>query len=82
MTWFRQAACQDQDPDLFFPVGRTSSDLQLAEAKQICARCPVQTQCLEWAFSTGTEHGVWGGLSEDERRSLRRQAARARLISR
>lgn len=81
MSWFRQAACQDQDPDLFFPVARTSGDVYLNRAKQICARCPVKTACLEWALSTGTDYGVWGGLSADERRSLRRRATRIRLNS-
>lgn len=79
MSWFGDAACQGEDPELFFPVG-TSAVLQLAEAKWVCARCPVQGPCLEWALLTGAEYGVWGGLSEDERRTLRRRAARSRPV--
>ncbi len=53
---------------------------QTHEAKQVCAGCPVRTQCLGWAMvamATGQDAGVWGGLSEDERRA-RRRAHRAR----
>ena len=82
MSWFRDAACQGENPELFFPIGSTAAAVfQLAEAKQICARCPVQGPCLEWALLTGTEYGVWGGLSEDERRALGRRAARSRLVA-
>ena len=75
MSWYHYAACQGQDPELFFPIGTNGLALrQLAEAKQICASCSVQSLCLEWAMLAGIEHGVWGGMSEDERRTLRRRA--------
>jgi WhiB family redox-sensing transcriptional regulator len=75
MSWYHQAACRDHDPELFFPIGNTGPALlQLGRAKRVCAGCPVQSLCLEWALLAGIDHGVWGGLSEEERRSLRRQA--------
>jgi WhiB family transcriptional regulator, redox-sensing transcriptional regulator len=81
MSWYHYAACQSEDPELFFPIGTTGPALlQLMEAKRVCARCPVQSECLRWAIVTGMEHGVWGGMSEDERRALRRRTARHRLL--
>ena len=81
MNWSHDAACRGEDPELFFPVGTTGPALlQLADAKRVCARCPVQSACLQWALLTGMEHGVWGGMSEDERRVLRRRAARNRRL--
>jgi WhiB family redox-sensing transcriptional regulator len=76
MSWYHYAACQNQDPELFFPIGNTGPALaQLEKAKHVCASCPVQSLCLEWALLAGIDHGVWGGLSEEERRVLRRRAA-------
>ena len=51
---------------------------QIADAKLVCNRCPVTAECLSWALESGQDAGVWGGMSEDERRSLKRRAARAR----
>ena len=53
--------------------------VQIEEAKKICMRCVVREQCLSWALEAGQDHGVWGGLSEDERRAIKRRAARSRL---
>ena len=79
MNWHDDAACREEDPELFFPIGSTGPALvQLAQAKAVCAWCGVQSVCLEWAVSAGVEHGVWGGLSEEERRALRRGPARRR----
>ena len=75
--WRDQAACRDVDPELFFPVGTAGPALrQISQAKQVCARCPVRTPCLEWALDSGQEAGVWGGTSEDERRVLRSRQMR------
>jgi WhiB family redox-sensing transcriptional regulator len=77
MSWQYEAACRGRDPELFFPVGSIGPALQqLQKAKQVCGRCPVQSICLEWAIRAGIDHGVWGGMSEDERRSLKRRAGR------
>ena len=51
---------------------------QIAEAKLVCNRCPVTTECLTWALDSGQDAGVWGGMSEDERRALKRRNARTR----
>ena len=80
MDWRHKAACLDEDPELFFPIGNTGPALlQIEEAKQVCRRCEVRDACLQWALEAGQDHGVWGGLSEDERRALKRRAARARI---
>jgi WhiB family redox-sensing transcriptional regulator len=52
--------------------------MQIEEAKAVCRRCPVVDTCLAWALESGQDAGVWGGLSEDERRALKRRNARAR----
>lgn len=73
--WRRQAACQDTDPDLFFPVGTTGPAIeQIETAKAVCRQCAAQAQCLEYAIDTNQDSGIWGGTSEDERRQLRKQA--------
>jgi WhiB family redox-sensing transcriptional regulator len=72
MDWRSRAACRNIDPELFFPEGSTGPALQATElAKRICGTCPVQTWCLRWALDHRAAFGVWGGHTEDERRSLR-----------
>ena len=79
MDWRHRAACRDVDPELFFPIGNTGPALmQIEEAKQVCRACPVSEPCLKWAIESGQDAGVWGGLSEDERRALKRRTARTR----
>ena len=78
MDWRHRSACLDEDPELFFPIGNTGPALvQVAEAKAICRRCDVLQECLDWAVSSGQDAGVWGGMSEDERRAFKRRATRA-----
>ena len=78
MDWRDRAACRDEDPELFFPVGTTGPALvQIEQAKAVCRTCPVVAPCLAWALD-GNVSGVWGGMDEDERRSLKRRAARER----
>lgn len=75
--WRHLAACQFEDPDLHFPVGNTGSALlQIEDAKAVCRRCPARQPCGSWALANRVEHGVWGGLSEDDRRGFRRRATR------
>jgi len=82
MDWRHRAACLDEDPELFFPIGNTGPALhQIDQAKAVCHRCPVLETCLKWALESGQDAGVWGGLSEDERRALRRRTARQRRAS-
>jgi WhiB family redox-sensing transcriptional regulator len=75
--WRHAAACREEDPELFFPTGTTGPALlETEQAKAVCRRCPVVDACLQWAMDTGQEAGVWGGLSEDERRAIKRGRAR------
>ena len=72
--WRHEAACLGHDPELFFPSGVTAPAWQeLERAKAICQDCPVRTHCLQWALDTGQDAGVWGGLSENERRGCSRR---------
>jgi WhiB family redox-sensing transcriptional regulator len=80
MDWVHRARCKDEDPELFFPIGTTGpAAAQIDAAKAVCAQCEVRTECLEWAIATGQDAGVWGGLSEEERRALRRARRRNEL---
>jgi WhiB family transcriptional regulator, redox-sensing transcriptional regulator len=73
MEWVHRAKCKDEDPELFFPIGTTGpAAAQIEAAKAICMKCEVRVHCLEWALATGQDAGVWGGMSEEERRALRR----------
>jgi len=73
MDWRHRASCRDEDPETWFPVGDDGPALlQIAEAKTVCQRCPVTTQCLDMALAEGLDHGVFGGMSRNERRALRR----------
>lgn len=75
MSWRQSAACLSQDPELFFPVGTSGPAVrQVEEAKGVCRRCPVVSECLTWALEVGVDHGVWGGQTEEERRALKRRA--------
>ncbi|MFF2080604.1 WhiB family transcriptional regulator [Kitasatospora sp. NPDC058162] len=77
--WRMRSVCAEEDPELFFPVGENGiALLQAEEAKAVCRRCPVMEQCLTWALETGQDAGVWGGMSEQERRAMKRRAARNR----
>ncbi|MFB6807628.1 WhiB family transcriptional regulator [Streptomyces sp. NPDC056387] len=74
-----RAACADEDPELFFPIGDTGPALlQVEEAKAVCRRCPLMESCLQGALERNEAAGVWGGLSEAERGALKRRAARNR----
>lgn len=72
--WMAQGRCSTGDAallDLFFPTRGAATK----PAKQICARCPVLDQCREYALTEGIHHGIWGGMSERERRRERRRRA-------
>ena len=74
MDWRHEAACREVDPELFFPIGNSGPALlQIEEAKQVCRRCTVMEECLRWAIESGQDAGVWGGMSEDERRAVKRR---------
>ncbi|WP_086565316.1 WhiB family transcriptional regulator [Streptomyces africanus] len=72
-NWRDHALCAQTDPEMFFPQGNQHQIAQATEkAKKICGRCPARSDCLEWALDTGQNAGVWGGLSECERRTIAR----------
>lgn len=71
--WRHRAACRDEDPELFFPVSDVGPGArQATQAKAVCARCPVQSECLNYALDNGLHHGIFGGTTERERRNLAR----------
>ena len=67
-TWHSRANCMGVDPDLFFPERGSST----REAKEVCRGCVVRDDCLEFAIANGEKFGIWGGISERERRRVRR----------
>jgi WhiB family redox-sensing transcriptional regulator len=69
-TWQDLALCAQTDPEAFFPEKGGST----REAKRICSACDVRQDCLEFALGNDERFGIWGGLSERERRRLRRSA--------
>ena len=82
MDWRAASACNDEDPELFFPIGTTGPAVEQAiVAKRICAVCEVREQCLEYAIETNQDSGIWGGMTEDERRTLKRQRQRRRRMA-
>ena len=64
--WMADGKCRDLPPSTFFPSDGVGVDV----ARQICAECPVKTECLEYALKYRIDHGVWGGCSERERRRI------------
>ena len=73
-AWQSRANCMGVDPELFFPERGAST----REAKEVCRGCVVRSDCLEYALANGEKFGIWGGLSERERRKVRRSRALAR----
>jgi WhiB family transcriptional regulator, redox-sensing transcriptional regulator len=73
--WRDSAACRDSDPESFFPIGTSGPALlQVEQAKAVCRSCDVVRECLKWALDSGEDAGVWGGMSEDERRAIKRRS--------
>ncbi|HET9892612.1 MAG TPA: WhiB family transcriptional regulator [Mycobacterium sp.] len=70
--WCDRAACRDEEPELFFPE-RTDKRGNLA-AQRVCWQCPVLPECRRWVLAARIKHGVWGGMSEQERDKLRKTA--------
>ncbi len=69
--WRKSAACRDADPELFFPVSAVGPSREdVARAKAVCASCPVRRPCLRFALATHQAYGVWGGMTEEERRAF------------
>lgn len=71
--WYADALCAQVDPAPFYPEDGGS----IRPAKQVCAMCPVRDQCRAYALENDEQWGVWGGMSESDRRKLRRAEKRA-----
>jgi WhiB family redox-sensing transcriptional regulator len=80
MGWQYRAACRGEDAEMFFAPNyferKEEKEVREAQAKNICARCPVRDECLEYALRNREPHGIWGGLNESERKSLIRSRER------
>jgi len=74
--WMIEGNCRDHPPETFFP----SDGVGVQVARAICATCPVQAECLEYALDNRIDHGVWGGASERERRRLLKKRRAASVI--
>ena len=70
LGWQTDALCAQTDPEAFFPEKGGST----RDAKKVCGACNVRSQCLEYALANDERFGIWGGLSERERRRLRKRA--------
>jgi WhiB family redox-sensing transcriptional regulator len=70
-NWRALALCAQTDPEAFFPEKGGST----RDAKKVCANCEVRAECLDYALSSDERFGIWGGLSERERRKLKKRAA-------
>lgn len=70
LAWQADALCAQTDPEAFFPEKGGST----RDAKRICSGCEVKAQCLEYALQNDERFGIWGGLSERERRKLKKRA--------
>lgn len=68
-AWHEQANCRGLDPGLFFP--ERGGTWESVHAKAVCAECVVRQECLEYAVRAGERYGIFGGLSEKERRRIR-----------
>jgi WhiB family redox-sensing transcriptional regulator len=74
--WRRQAVCAEVDPELFFPE-KNDTHGRASAAKKVCARCPVAIECALDAMARDEKYGTWGGMSERQRRTARRDARKA-----
>jgi WhiB family redox-sensing transcriptional regulator len=72
LSWRSSAACSGLPHNIFFPSAE-ANDAEVAYAKEICDSCQVADACLEFAFETNQRSGVWGGTSEEDRKTLRRR---------
>lgn len=73
-TWRSHAACSGIDPQIFYPV--SDDDADAIEAKRVCGVCSVRESCLEHALALREKDGIWGGMTERERRRIIRQRRR------
>lgn len=77
MSWQERGACRGIDPEIFFPI----SDEDAWRAKEICAGCPVRTDCLAFSLQNRERYGVWGGVTEKERIEMFRRGVAHRVLA-
>lgn len=82
VDWRDNAACRNEEPDDWFPVGSTpAAQAQTVHAKAVCWTCPALEACGRWALQTRQPFGIWGGMTESERRAvLRRRGVRVKGV--
>ncbi len=82
--WRAAGSCLSADPDLFFPIATGPAAMkQITMARQVCAGCRVQQECLDWAMRMPEAHGIWGGTTPEERiRARRARTAQLRRTAR
>jgi WhiB family transcriptional regulator, redox-sensing transcriptional regulator len=78
LPWMDRALCAQVDPDLFFELSTSRYEMKaqaerVSAAKAVCAECPVKAECLELALANDERYGIWGGLTERERREVKRR---------
>lgn len=77
LKWKERGYCRTMDPEIFFAKGRGNLGA-IQSAKEVCnTKCPVRDQCREYALEENIDHGVWGGLSTNQRTKIRRRRKRA-----
>ena len=81
MDWRHRAVCRDEDPELFFPVGNSGPALaQIADAKLVCNRCAVTTECLGWALNTGQDSRLREVRCDHRRKGQERRDEQVRQL--
>lgn len=78
-VWQTQGACRDMDSNMFYYEDQErgpAKEKRIADAKAICAGCVVKEECLEFALTINERYGIWGGLTEEERQSVKRRRQR------
>lgn len=68
--WREESACKGLDPNMFFPGPNDTEDQE--EAHKVCSSCPVTEECMEYALANNIDHGIWGDMSERQRKKFRR----------
>lgn len=83
LAWMLEAACLDEDPELFFPPGKSKQAAEQAEeARAVCHGCDVRGPCLELGLQTNAQFGIWGGFSPLELARIRRRSPFDRISAR
>ena len=81
-VWQAQGACRDMDSNLFYYEDQErgpAKETRIANAKAVCESCKVKKECLEFALQINEQHGIWGGLTPEERQSVKRRRQRQRV---